>query len=68
MRFIMRFILFFVGFFAYQPVSYIKFELSEKHLINLVWPKVNTVLVAKLFLLCTLACGTHAPGARFTTI
>ena len=24
-------------------MSYIKFELSEKHLINLVWPKVNTV-------------------------
>ena len=30
--------------------------------------KVNTVLVAKLFLLCTAAHGTHVPGARFTTI
>ena len=29
--------------------------------------KVNTVLVAKLFLLCTVARGTHAPGARFST-
>ena len=30
--------------------------------------KVNTVLVRRFFLLCTVARGTHVPGARFTTI
>ena len=30
--------------------------------------KVNTVLVSKLFLLCTVAHGTHVPVAWFTPI